>query len=119
MDIYSIFTIFLSPETGLITAAVMSIMEFLIKPSVSRFSFRESNMFKKTILPIIVLILCILLSLMISPTIASTLGIKIIYGTGVGLICNFIYRTGLSTVSKKIGFEKAVKNSIFPDKMEK
>lgn len=46
MDIFSIFNIFITPEAGLIIMAVMSLMEFIIKPIIKKFGNGHRN--KKT-----------------------------------------------------------------------
>lgn len=119
MDLYTIFNIFLTTETGIIIAAVMSVMEFVIKPLLSSFSWREDVWFKHTILPLVVLALCIICSFIIMPTgLSAAIGIKILYGMGVGLCANFIYKAGISKLSDKIGVESKISNSIFPPKKD-
>jgi hypothetical protein len=116
MDIYSIFNLFICPESGLIILAIISLMEIVIKPIISKFSFRESNWFKKTALPLIVLLLTVAGAFLVHPVAITGIGSVVLYGLGLGLISNFTYRTGLSTILKKIGLEESVKNSIYPPK---
>jgi len=106
----------LNPQTGIIIAAVMSIMEFILKPLIANYSWRESDWFKKQILPLIVLILSIGGAFFIAPVEISGIGAIILYGFGVGLFANFLYRSGLSYLSNKIGIETKINNSIFPPK---
>ena len=41
-------------------------------------------------------------------------GTRILYGLGLGLVANFVYRAGLSHLSKKLGIESKITNSISP-----
>ena len=116
MDIFSIFNIFITPEAGLIIAAVMSLMEFVIKPFIKKYfnGNRNKKITKKTILPIIVISLCIIGSFITCPSCIADTGTRILYGLGLGLVSNFVYRAGLSYLSKKLGIESKITNSISP-----
>lgn len=116
MDIFSIFNIFITPEAGLIIAAVMSLMEFIIKPFIKKYfnGNRNKKLTKKTLLPILVILMCIGGSFITCPACIGDTGTRILYGLGLGLVANFVYRAGLSHLSKKLGIESKITNSISP-----
>lgn len=95
----------------------MSLMEFIIKPIIKKFGncHRNKKLTKKTLLPILVILMCIGGSFITCPPAVITgIGIKILYGLGLGLVANFVYRAGLSHLSKKLGIESKITNSISP-----
>lgn len=116
LDIYQMFNVFFTQESGLIILAVFSLMEFIIKPILKRFfnGGMEKQITKKTILPLLVLVLSIIGSLCISPLV--TIYAKIIYGLGLGLVANFLYRSSVSSLLKNIGLQQKIQDSVFPPK---
>lgn len=118
LDIYQMFNVFMTQESGLIILAVFSLMEFIIKPILKRLynGGMEKQITKKTFLPLLVLVLSILGALCISPPLLGTISAKIIYGLGVGLVANFLYRSSISSLLKNIGLQQKIQDSVFPPK---
>lgn len=116
LDIYQMFNVFFTQESGLIILAVFSLMEFIIKPILKRFfnGGMEKQITKKTLLPLLVLVLSIIGALCISPLV--TIYAKIIYGLGLGLVANFLYRSSVSSLLKNIGLQQKIQDSVFPPK---
>jgi hypothetical protein len=98
-----LFNIFLSSETGILVFAVISITQTFVKPIIEKFRFRNDLLFKKIFLPGIILVFSCLGSLIYSPTLLITIGSKLMWGAGCGLISNYVYaNTGVSIILKKI-----------------
>jgi hypothetical protein len=119
MDIYDAFSIFLSSEAGILYLAVIGIVEFFLKPLSYKFlnGHRNKPYVKKTILPLVVIGVSIGCAFLISPSplLGNTGGI-VLYGIGAGIVSSWLYRTGISSISKKIGIEQKMNTSLFPPK---
>lgn len=115
-DIYSSLSAFLSAEAGIVYLAILGFMEFVLKPSLHALinGHRNLPVTKKVVLPLIVCMLTIVGAYFVRPDNIDTIGEIVIYGFGLGVVANFMYRIGLSAILKKIGLEEKVSASIFP-----
>lgn len=115
-DIYSSLSAYLSAEAGIVYLAILGLLEFVLKPSLYALinGKRHLPITKKVVLPLIVCMLTIVGAYFVHPENIDTIGEIAIYGFGLGVVAQFLYRLGLSAILKKIGLEEKVSASIFP-----
>jgi hypothetical protein len=115
-DIYTSLSLFSSPEAGIVYVFVIGLLELIIKPIMYKYlnGKRQMPVTKKVVLPLLVCGLTILGASFVRPEMIDTVPEIGIYGFALGVVANFLYRIGLSSMMKKLGIEEKISGSIFP-----
>lgn len=115
---HELFTLFLTPDAGLIMASIIMVMTMIIKPVVVYClnGNRRRPWVKQRLLPSIAILIGSAMALWMSPElpVLTTTVSKLLYGAVIGFISTYIYRAFLSRLLGKVDTALEEKTKTLP-----